>query len=299
MALAQGEPRPLGPDSLTWRFFGDARAMLLVVRAGVLQAMHPAISAALLQHSDFFENPWNRLLRSAPPILGVVYDGVDAAATGAWVRDQHRTIKGVDADGRGYHALSPDAYYWAHATFFESMIAAQRLFGNALSRAECERLYAESIDWYALYGLTMRPVPPDYATFEAYWEHMLGHVLQATEVARGSFERPDRLPPPYPWLAGPAWWCLRPAVSVAPAWIARGTLPAQARERLGLSWSRSDEAALRALFGATNAAWRLVPHDLRYLPRARAAFRRERRVGARDRAGFAAAARRARISSDA
>src|SRR6201986_3875419 len=106
--------RPLGPDTLTWRYFGDARGALLIVRAGVLQAMHPAINAALLQHSDFLENPWNRLLRSAPPILGVIYDGDEqAATTGAWVRDQHRTIKGKDASGRDYHALSPDAFYWA------------------------------------------------------------------------------------------------------------------------------------------------------------------------------------------
>jgi uncharacterized protein (DUF2236 family) len=288
--------RALGPDSLTWRYFGDARSLLLIVRAGVLQAMHPAISAALLQHSDFFENPWNRLLRSAPPILGVVYDGPRAEQTGAWVRDQHRSIKGTDAAGRRYHALSPDAYYWAHATFFESMITGQRLLGNPLSRAECERLYAESVDWYALYGLTMRPVPPDYAAFEEYWEHMLADVLEATEVALGSFERPERLPAPFPWLEGPPWWALRPLVSVAPAWIARGTLPLPARERLGLSWSAGDAAALRALFAAARASWLLVPPSLRYLPRARAAFRRE---GAWRRGGFAAAAGRARISSEA
>ena len=143
------EARPLGPDSLTWRYFGDARGLLMTVRAGVLQAMHPAIDAALLQHSDFLENPINRLLRSAPPILGVVYDGPQAGRTGAWVRDQHKTIKGTDSKGRKYHALSPDAFYWAHATFFESIIAGQELFGNRLGAAERELLYEESVDWYA------------------------------------------------------------------------------------------------------------------------------------------------------
>src|SRR4051794_1673133 len=166
-------PTPLGPGSLTWRYFGDARGLLFAVRAGVLQAMHPAISAALQQHSDFFENPWNRLLRSAPPIIGVVYDGERAARTGTWIRDEHKAIKGTDAHGRGYHALSPDAFYWAHATFFESMICVQGRLGNPLPRADRERLYHESIQWYALYGLSMRPVPPHYAAFEDYWRHML------------------------------------------------------------------------------------------------------------------------------
>jgi hypothetical protein len=35
---------PLGPTSLTWRHFGDARGVLLAERAGVLQNMHPVIS---------------------------------------------------------------------------------------------------------------------------------------------------------------------------------------------------------------------------------------------------------------
>ncbi|HEY4095477.1 MAG TPA: oxygenase MpaB family protein [Baekduia sp.] len=269
------DARPLGPESLTWRYFGDVRALLFIVRAGVLQAMHPAIDAALQQHSDFLENPWNRLLRSAPPILGVVYDGPQAGATGAWVRDQHTTIRGTDAQGRGYHALSPDAFYWAHATFFESMIAAQELFGNRLSERECERLYEESIGWYALYGLSMRPVPADYAAFRAYWDHMLAEVLEPTVVALGSFTPDAGLPAPYPWVPGPAWAALRPLVNRGPAWIARGTLPPQARETLALSWSTADAVALRTLLTGVRASWPLVPPSLRHLPRARAAFRRE------------------------
>jgi uncharacterized protein (DUF2236 family) len=267
---------PLGPDTLTWRYFGDARGLLFAVRAGVLQAMHPAIDAALRQHSDFFENPWNRLLRSAPPILGVVYDGPRAGQTGAWVRDQHRAIKGDTAGGARYHALNPDAFYWAHATFFESIVTVQRLLGNPLSRRDQERLYDESIGWYELYGLTMRPVPADYAAFEAYWADMLAGGLEATEVAVGSFGKPGRLPAPFPWLEGPAWWAMKPLVARGPTWIARGTLPVQARERLGLSWSVADDVALRSMLKALVLSWPLVPEPLRWHPRAWKAVRRER-----------------------
>jgi uncharacterized protein (DUF2236 family) len=191
------------------------------------------------------------------------------------VRDQHRTIKGADDQGRSYHALSPEAFYWAHATFFESMIAAQEIVGTPLGRAERERLYDESIGWYALYGLSMRPVPPDYAAFCDYWEHMLDQVLEPTEVALGSFAGAPGLPSPYPWLAGPAWAALRPLVDRGPAWIARGTLPPRARAALGLSWSPAEDRALRLLAAGVRTGWPLVPTPLRYLPRARAAFRRE------------------------
>jgi uncharacterized protein (DUF2236 family) len=260
---------PLGPDSLTWRHFGDVRGLLFVVRVGVLQAMHPAIDAALRQHSDFFENPWNRLLRSAPPILGVVYDEGRAGETATWVRDQHTSIKGVDADGERYHALSPDAFYWAHATFFESIISVQECLGNVLSRADRERLYDESITWYERYGLTMRPVPEDYAAFEAYWQHMLEDVLEPTEVAVASFNgEVSHLPAPFPWLQGPAWWVLKPFVRRGPTWIARGTLPPQARETLGLTWSTADDVALKSMLASLRLSWPLVPEPLRWLSRA-------------------------------
>ena len=62
---------PLGPDSLTWRYLGDSRNALLAARAGILQVMHPAIDAGVREHSDFFVNPWNRVIRSAFRLLGL------------------------------------------------------------------------------------------------------------------------------------------------------------------------------------------------------------------------------------
>jgi uncharacterized protein (DUF2236 family) len=133
------------------------------------------------------------------------------------------------------------------------------------------------VQWYALYGLSMRPVPEDYAAFEAYWEHMLADVLQPTEVALGSFAQNMALPAPFPWLDGPPWWVLRPLVARGPTWVARGTLPPAARETLGLSWSRADELALRGLMTWLRASWPLVPEPLRWHPRAWKAVRRAAR----------------------
>ena len=38
---------PLGPDSLTWRYFGDNRMALLGPRVAVLQNMLPALGQAV------------------------------------------------------------------------------------------------------------------------------------------------------------------------------------------------------------------------------------------------------------
>jgi uncharacterized protein (DUF2236 family) len=258
---------PLGPDSLTWKYLADTRGVLLAQRAGVLQVMHPAIAAALTDHSDVFENPLQRLLRSAGPILGVVYDE-DAEATAHWVRDQHPRIRGHDARGRRYHALDPDTYYWAHATFFESQIATQELFGTPLTAAEKQRLYSESITWYARYGLTMRPVPPDYQAFERYWQAMFDGILEPTSIALAAVRTAGELPAPHPAIDGAVWAAAGPLIRRGGPWLARGTLPPQARAILGAAWSRGDELALAGLRTLVHAAWPIVPPSLRQLPRA-------------------------------
>jgi uncharacterized protein (DUF2236 family) len=269
---ARNEPHgaPLGPGSLTWRYFGDTRNLLVAQRAAVLQVMHPAIAAGLSDHSNVFENPIGRLVRSAGPILGVVYDS-DAGRTARWIRDQHPRVRGTDARGRRYHALDPATYYWAHATFFEAQIATQELFGAPLSDDDKRQLYDESITWYRRYGLSMRPVPRDYDAFRDYWERMFDDVLEATAIARGAVRSGAPVPAPHPALRGPAWAVLEPVVTHAGPWLVRATLPRRAREILDVDWRPWDEAALRALRTSIRAAWPAVIPPLRRLPRARAA----------------------------
>lgn len=255
---------PLGPGSLTWKYFADRRGILLAQRAGVLQAMHPAIAAALLDHSDFFDNPIGRLARSSGPIVGVIYDE-NPSGTGAWVRDQHPSIKGADEKGRRYHALDPETFFWAHATFFEGMITAQELFGDRpLTRLEKERAYAESVTWYARYGVSMRPVPEDYAAFERYWARMFSQVLEPTRVARGSVRRVRGLPSP-PGFPGLLWKPIAPLVGIAGPWLTRVTLPPEAREMFGFEPSDRDRSGLRALQRTVRAIWPLVPGRYRML----------------------------------
>lgn len=263
---------PLGPESLTWKLFGDARGLLLVGRTGVLQVMHPTISQALLDHSDYFDNPMNRILRSAPPILGVIYDE-DNRSTAAWVRDRHKDIKGTLPSGKRYRALDPDAYWWAHATFFESQIARCELLGKPLTRAEKEQLYRETLTWYSRYGMTMRNVPADYAAFEVYWEHMLDEVLEATPVAIGALKR-EVPPAPFPEYEGLPWAVLGPVVGLLGPSMVAGTLPAKARAILGVRTNPIEDVSLFAFKTTLRNTWRFVPKQLRRTPLVRAADRR-------------------------
>src|SRR6185312_14679616 len=46
-------PMPLGPDSLTWQYFGEWRGVLQGPWSGSMQNMHPQLGAAVLDHSTF------------------------------------------------------------------------------------------------------------------------------------------------------------------------------------------------------------------------------------------------------
>ncbi|WP_210493110.1 oxygenase MpaB family protein [Patulibacter sp. SYSU D01012] len=261
---------PIGPGSLLWRLLGDARNLLLAQRTGTLQVMHPTISRALVDHSTFFADPLGRLWRSGTPILRTVY-APDADAAGRAVRDLHRGIQGRTPTGGGYHALDPEAFFWAHATFVASVVDGQRLFGTPLDPQQLDRLYRESITWYARYGVSLRPVPRDHDAFRRYWDAMLDGVLQATPVACFGIRRLPRQPPPQGAVPAPLWAVARPAVVRAVPWLGRATLPGRARRILGLEDDAADRAALAALAAGVRAAWPALPPAVRRLPVARRA----------------------------
>src|SRR6516165_6030322 len=73
---------PLGPESLTWKYFGDLRTWMMGVWIGALQNMYPKLGAGVEQHSILLREPLQRVTRSVFPIMGVVYDGERASATG-------------------------------------------------------------------------------------------------------------------------------------------------------------------------------------------------------------------------
>ncbi|OEV03004.1 oxygenase MpaB family protein [Streptomyces oceani] len=274
-AAAPGGPEPLGPDSLTWKYFGDWRGVLLAPWAGAMQNMHPALGAGVAEHSRFFEERWQRLFRSLYPIGGVVYDGPRAVETARQVRGYHDTVRGMDRRGRPYHALDPDTFYWAHATFFMLTVLIADRFGPGLDEAAKRQLFDEHVRWYRLYGVSMRPVPESWEEFQAYWDRMAAEVLEDNQPTRDVLDigRIAR-PPALSWLPERVWRVLRGPQARVTVWLTVGLFPPAVRERLGYRWSVRDERRLRLLGRVVRQAWRLVPPRRRYHPRARAGWDR-------------------------
>ncbi|WP_338887041.1 oxygenase MpaB family protein [Rhodococcus sovatensis] len=270
-------PVPLGPDSLTWKYFGDWRGMLQGVWAGSMQNMHPGLGAGVEEHSIFFDERWQRLYRSLYPIGGVVFDGDRAEATALQVRGYHESIKGVDAKGRRYHALDPDTFYWAHATFFMGTILTADNFMGGVSEAQKRQLFTEHIQWYRLYGMSMKPVPETWEDFQLYWKRMCHEVLEDNKATRDVLDLSKLGPPPYAaWIPSPVWSVLRVPITRGFVWLTIGLYDEPVRELLGYTWSERDERVFRWVGKAVNLSFALVPRRYRLHPRGRAGWDRAR-----------------------
>jgi uncharacterized protein (DUF2236 family) len=260
-----------------WQYFGDWRGLLLSLWAGSMQNMHPQLGAGVEEHSRFFDERWERLFRSLYPIGGCVYDGERALQTAREVRDYHKTIKGVDKHGRPYSALNPDTYFWAHATFILIPYLICEHFGTPMTSAQKQQLYAEGVQWWRLYGMSMRPVPPDWDAFEAYVDDICRNVLEVNKATLDVRDiRRIAKPPAFGHLPDAAWRVLRVPITWHMLWMTTGLYPQPVRDKLGLRWTRADAIAFRLQGRLVAAAWNLVPFDRRFHPRARAGWRRAR-----------------------
>jgi uncharacterized protein (DUF2236 family) len=278
-SAAKSDAAPLDAHSLTWRWFGDNRMYLIGPRPAVLQNMLAELGQGVYDHSVFFSDTAERLKRTIPPIFRTVY-GSENDNAGPSVRDFHTEIKGEMPDGARYHALNPETYFWAHATFVEQVLYFADTFVKRLTDAEREQIYAEGKTWYRRYGVSDRILPADYAEFVKYWDHMMDDVLVPHKSAKygvgyvtKGFPKPKAVHPL-------VWRIVAPVFNPIAAFLTTGGLPPKARELLGLPWSAKQERRYQRFAAfwrsrAVNAVWDRLPMSVRYSRYAREAFARE------------------------
>ncbi|MDG4665568.1 oxygenase MpaB family protein [Mycobacterium sp. 236(2023)] len=268
-------PVPLGPDSLTWRYFGQWTGMLQGPWAGSMQNMHPQLGAAVQQHSIFFIERMPRLYRSVYPIGGVVFDGHRAPRTGAQVRDYHIGIKGTDDQGRRYSALNPDVFYWAHATFFKSTLLAAEWLGGGLTETQKRQLFDEHVTWYRMYGMSMRPVPKTWEDFQEYWDHMCRNVLEDNWATRTVLDLSTMTKhPSLEWMPDWMWRLNLIAMQRFFNFTTVGLFDPAVRELLGYTWSPRQERAHRLFGKVVYRVVKLLPKRAMMHPRKRSAWDR-------------------------
>lgn len=267
----------LDRDAVLWRNSGDLRSGLVSVRALVLQVAYPMVGAGVGEHSVYKTDPWGRLYRSLKSLMTQIYGSERAVAEGRRLQEMHRDIKGVDAQGRRYSALNPEAYYWVHATVLEGALVFQDRFDRRLSPAETDQIFDEWRRVGLMLGLREADLPADIDAFWARFEQIKAKLENnpvVQDVLHNGPTRPRWLPLPQRWFDA----LNRPLMKVQRD-IATWTLPEDLHERFGLApLTPAEERRLRRLAALSRLLGRILPDPVRfplpiYLARRRAMAR--------------------------
>ncbi|WP_418002836.1 oxygenase MpaB family protein [Mycobacterium sp. PDNC021] len=192
----QQHPIPVPANSLLWKYFGEYSVMLAgVANAGLLQSLFPQVAQGVSEHSQLlnskdYRDIFQRIINTQVGITKVMYSSPEVAKTyGIQLRNYHKSVKGDMPNGRTYHALNAETWYFTHATFFMTIMEASDagLFRKPLTWAEKEQIFEESKAWYSLMGVDDRAQPETYADFEKYWEKTLKTQMFASKMSDYNF----------------------------------------------------------------------------------------------------------------
>jgi len=254
---------PIVKGTAAWRYFGDFRAGLLAGQVLVLQVAHPVVAAGVRDHSDYVEDPWTRLMRTAASLSIYIYGGPEGARYEAdRLRALHRGFTGVDAEGRRYSALNPRAYAWVHATLVMVPVDTQRFYGKPMTASELDEYYAQMCDVGRLLGLREQDMPPTWPEFERYYAETIDGFGPNGTIST-LFETIRTVKKPWRWLPDERWVRLQRWQHRGQMFVIRGTLPPALRERLGLQWTEQDQRQFDRFRAVVRLAGGLVPTTLR------------------------------------
>ncbi|WP_149261337.1 oxygenase MpaB family protein [Actinomadura sp. K4S16] len=277
-----GEPTPFGPGSLLWEQMGLYTSAIAGNSVFILQVMHPAIGTVVDRLSSFRTDPLGRAARSFASVQTWVYGGRTAIEEGKRLREMHKPLSAVDEEGRRHHALSAEPWAWVHLTGFYAAVTAAEYFAAApLTPDEEQQIFEEFLQLGRILRVPERMLPESIPDYWAYFDDMVANTLVPHKVAHEVLAQMDQVPPNVPGPLRPAVAPLSTAVGRLGRLITVGTLPAPAREKLGLRWTAADERRLRLAGQIIGRGTPLLPERVRYMPiayRARQAARAEERL---------------------
>ena len=256
-AIRSGDPGLFGPSSVTWQMHGDPMMWVAGVRALYFQALHPRAVRGVMQNSDFRQDAWGRLLRTANFVGTISYGTAEAAEkAGARVRRIHSMLPATDPDtGERYGVDEPALLLWVHCAEIDSYLQVGRRSGFRLTDAEADRYIAEHRAGARLVGLDPDAVPANGREMTEYFEK----VRPELTCGPGARAVDDFLlrPPTHPLLV-PAREVLWRRV----AHLAYAALPPYAHELYGRP--APIPATVTRQLRATGTLLRCVPARLRW-----------------------------------
>jgi uncharacterized protein (DUF2236 family) len=251
--------------SMVRRVHRESVVALCGPRALLMQAAHPVAFAGFFAHTGLFDQPYERLARTAQ-VMDLITWGPRAEADRATrrVRAMHRRVRGVLHEpagrfpaGTAYAADDPALLLWVLASLADSVLVVYQKYVRRLTVAERQGYWQDYRQIGRLFGLRDADMPAEIEDFERYMGEMVeGDDLFVTPEAR-ELALSIVMRPPVPLRA-------RPMLEVA-NFVTVGLLPPLVRRMYGFSW---DPARALMLRGGAEYAKRVVvpllPERLRY-----------------------------------
>lgn len=128
----QGDSGWFGPASVTWEVHAQLGPMLVGgLSALLLQSLHPLVVQGVADHSNYREDPFGRLQRTADFIAGTTYGSSELASSSVRrVRAIHARVHGQAPDGRQYRADDPALLSYVHVTEVWSFLRAHQRYSR-------------------------------------------------------------------------------------------------------------------------------------------------------------------------
>jgi uncharacterized protein (DUF2236 family) len=254
------------PGGILWESTGLVTFSLTTGSAFLLQTMEPSIAAVVDKHSTFRTDPIGRALRSIASVMMWVYADEESLAEVERLREMHATLNVVDADGVRHTALSSGPWAWVLLTGVHAYTEGAKYFSS--DELDAEDMYEEMKQLMHGFKVADKEIPPTYADFVRFFEAKITEQLNDTVVAQDFLTGVRHPAPPLgtPRLLRPLWRLLTSPLGYLQYLATVGTVPQVAREKLGVTWSASQERQLRLLGRVVRLIVPRLPERLRYFP---------------------------------
>ena len=186
------------PRSATWQVHLDRTMWVGGVRGLMLQALHPLAMLGVWQNSNFREDPFGRLRRTADFVGRTTFGSpAEADEIGGRVRAIHKRLRITDPlTGRTHRVDDPGLLLWVHCAEVSSYLDVARRGGLALTGRQADRYLREQRRSAAQVGLHPDDVPASCDEMNAYFKHVRAGLRVTDEaVSAVRFLLWPRLPP--------------------------------------------------------------------------------------------------------
>lgn len=161
----------------------DASMFIGGMRALLLQTLHPLAMAGVAEHSDYRNDPWGRLQRTAEFLAATTFGPTDLAQHAVdRVNAVHRAVTGTAPDGRPYAARDPHLLRWVHVAEVDSFLSTYQAYGaGRLTPEQADGYVADMAVIARKLGVTAPPLSVRGLRDQL---HMFRHELHSTPQSR-------------------------------------------------------------------------------------------------------------------